>query len=69
MPVIPQEEEFRRIIGTLREEPRWGGRVTRSVYETQIEERDREWRGQETTNGNFEDGLEKAYEKGEACRV
>src|SRR5437016_9995334 len=70
MPEIPQGEEFRRIIATLREEPRWGGRVTRSVYETQIEERDEEWRGQETTSGNFEDGLERAYEKGrEACRV
>src|SRR5229473_1052143 len=61
MPVIPQGEEFRRIIAALREEPRWGGRVTRPVYEIQIKERDREWRTGERSDGNFEDGLEKAY--------
>ncbi len=70
MPVIPQGEEFRRIIEALREEPRWGGRVTRPVYEIQIKERDREWRTGERSDGNFEDGLEKAYEKErEACGV
>jgi len=70
MPEIPQGEEFRRIIATLREDPRWGGRAARAVHETQIEERDREWRTGERSDGNFEDGLEKVYEKErEACRV
>ena len=70
MPQIPQGEEFRRIIAALREEPRWGGRVKRPAYETQIEDRDAQWRGRESTNGNFEDGLEKVYEQErEACRV
>jgi hypothetical protein len=51
-------------------EPRWGGRVTRTVYETQIEGRDAEWRGEERNIGQFEDNLEKAYEKErEVCRV
>ncbi len=54
----------------LREESRWGGRVPRSVYERQIEERDAEWRAGERNAGQFEDSLEKAYEKErEACRV
>src|SRR5206468_8824718 len=55
MPVIPQGEEFRRTIAMLREEPRWGGRVSRSLYERQIEERDAEWRGGESNAGQFED--------------
>ena len=67
MPQIPQGEEFRRAIIMLREEPRWGGRITRTVYERQIAERDAEWRGRETGEGDLEGHFEKAYEKERAA--
>lgn len=70
MPVIPQGEEFRRIIAMLREEPRWGGRVTRTVYENEIAERNAAWRGPQDTEVDMERQWEKVYEgEREACRV
>jgi hypothetical protein len=63
---LPEGEEFRRIVESLREEPGLGGRLRRSEYERLIEERDREWleSGQES---NLVDRLETKYREERAA--
>src|SRR5438132_1294018 len=59
---LPEGEEFRSAIERLRQDATLGSRLTRTVYERQIAERDAEWRGRETGEGDLEGHFEKAYE-------
>jgi len=57
---LPGGEEFRETVESLREEPRLGGRLSRTAYENLIAERDREWRDVREETG-LADRLEKRY--------
>jgi hypothetical protein len=63
---LPEGEEFRRIVESLREEPRLGGRLPRSEYERLIEERDREWLGS-GEGSNLPDRLDQKYREERAA--
>ncbi len=57
---IPEGRKFRAIVDELREEPRLGERVARAEYDRLIEERDREWLGNEEEE---ESSLDQRFEK------
>ena len=56
--LVPEGEEFRKLIEGLREEPRLGGRLPRSEYERIMRERDQEW-----LEGREESNLQERWEK------
>jgi hypothetical protein len=67
---LPEAEEFRRAVERLRRDPVLGGRVSRSDYERQIVERDREWLEGTETSPDFEQKFEQKYrEEQTACQA
>ena len=57
---LPEGEAFGETVDALREEPRLGGRHSRTEYERLIEERDREWRKPQEES-DLLDRFEKKY--------
>src|SRR5205807_3619836 len=49
---LPENEEFRRVIELLRDDPALGGRFSRSEYERLIKERDSRWLNDERRGGD-----------------
>jgi hypothetical protein len=58
---LPEGEGFREKLEMLREEPRLGGRLSRTEYERLIDERDREWRDTDE-DSNLADRMEEKYQ-------
>ncbi len=63
---LPNGAEFREAVEQLRQDPAIGGRISRTEYLAEIENRDREWFGPEETQTQ-EDRWEKAYRRQEAA--
>ncbi len=64
--LLPEGEAFRESVEKLREEPRLGGRISRSDYDRLIEDRDREWR-ETAEESSLPDRLEKKYQEERAA--
>lgn len=58
---LPEGEEFRHIVSTLRDDPSLGARVARQAYQRQIEERDRQWCGATESVAVVEERWAEAY--------
>jgi len=63
---LPNGAEFREAVEKLRQDPAIGGRIARTEYLAEIENRDREWFGSEEAQTQ-EDRWEKAYRRQEAA--
>jgi hypothetical protein len=58
---LPEGEEFRRVIESLRDDANLGKRVSRSEHERLIMERDREWLESKAESLDFAERFEKKY--------
>ena len=58
---LPEGEAFRRVVESLRAEPRLGHRILRSAYDRQMLERDREWLDHAEEQSDLGQTFEKKY--------